>query len=192
MHLLHQLTVAAVLVTLTLSLQSTGLASFVVWARGYFAKNTSRLGRVRCARLVVRVTNAMLVLQLLEIALWAAFCRWKCFPSWDPALYFSATSYSTVGYGDLLLPGTWRFLGPIEGVTGALMCGLSASVLFAIMARLVRHEERFLRELPIQSKPKGSRRKTFTASREIEASPRRGARALATEGSRKTPQRQAP
>ena len=130
--------------TLTLSLQSTAMAGFVLWARAYFAKNPSRLGLIRCADLMVRVTHVMLTLQLFEVALWAAFYRWKCFPSWDTALYFSATSYSTVGYGDVLLPGTWRLLGPIEGLTGVLMSGLSASGLFAIVGLLVRHEARFL------------------------------------------------
>jgi len=148
MPFLREVPVAVVLVTLTLSLQSTAMAGFVLWVRAYFAKNTSRLGLMRCADVMVRVTHAMLTLQLLEVVLWAGFYRWKCFPSWDAALYFSATSYSTVGYGDVVLPSNWRLLGPIESVTGVLMCGLSASGLFALVARLVRHEERFLPPLP--------------------------------------------
>ena len=146
-----QVSVATLLVIFTLSLQSAGMAVFVVWVRAYFARNTARLGAVRCAQLMVRATIVMLALQLLEVALWAGFYRWKCLSSWDPALYFSATSYSTVGYGDVLLPGTWRLLGPIEGVTGVLMSGLSASGLFAIIGLLVRHEERFLPVLETQS-----------------------------------------
>jgi hypothetical protein len=31
----------------------------------------------------------------------------------------------------------WRTLGPVESVTGVLMCGLSASFLFAIVTKLV-------------------------------------------------------
>jgi voltage-gated potassium channel len=150
MPFLLQLSVAAALVTLTLSVQSIGMAGFIIWGQGFFARSTGRLGAARCAHLVVRVSGAMLILQLLEVVLWAGFYRWKCFPSWDPALYFSTTSYSTVGYGDLLLPSAWRLLGPIESITGVLMCGLSASVLFAIVTRLVRHEERFL---PAVSEP---------------------------------------
>jgi hypothetical protein len=140
------------------------MAGFVLWVRGYFAKNTSRLGLMRCADLMVRVTHVMLTLQLLEVALWAGFYRWKCFPSWDAALYFSATSYSTVGYGDLILPGNWRMLGPVEGVTGVLMCGLSVSGLFAIVTLLVRHEERFLPPLPPRSNPGDSRHEAFTSA----------------------------
>ena len=69
------------------------------------------------------------------------FFRWKCFATWESAFYFSAGSYSTVGCGDLLLPWTWRAVGPVEGLTGVLMCGVSASLMFAIVARLVERGE---------------------------------------------------
>jgi voltage-gated potassium channel len=68
------------------------------------------------------------------------FFRRYCFPSWESAFYFSTTTYSTVGYGDLVLPTSWRLLGPIEATTGVLMCGLSAAFLFAIVTRLIENE----------------------------------------------------
>ena len=37
-------------------------------------------------------------------------------------------------------------MGPVESVTGVLMCGLSASFLFAIVTRLVEHEDPELAE----------------------------------------------
>jgi len=87
--------------------------------------------------LMIRFTTAMVVLHILQILLWAGSYRWLCLPSWESAFYFSATSYSTVGYGDIVLPKVWRTLGPIESVIGVLMCGISVSALFAIATRLV-------------------------------------------------------
>jgi hypothetical protein len=156
------------------------MAGFVLCVRAYFAKNTSKLGLLRSADLMVRITHVMLTLQLLEVVLWAAFYRWKCFPSWDSALYFSATSYSTVGYGDVVLPSNWRLLGPIESVTGVLMCGLSASGLFAIVTHLVRHEEPFLPAVSLLPKRRDSRLKRFRAR--TEASARQDASFLSTAG----------
>jgi len=150
---ISQAIASGILVLLTLAIQSAGIAGFVLWARAFFAPHTSRLGLVCCARLMVQVTSVMFVLQLLEVALWAGFYRWKCFSAWGSALYFSMTSYSTVGYGDVLLPNAWRILGPIESVAGVLMCGLSTSVLFAIVVFLVRHEERFSPVKPFPSDP---------------------------------------
>jgi voltage-gated potassium channel len=65
---------------------------------------------------------------------------------WEPAFYFSAASYATVGYGDVVLPQMWRNLGPMESIIGVLMCGLSASFLSAIVSRLVDRETKLSRE----------------------------------------------
>jgi voltage-gated potassium channel len=70
--------------------------------------------------LVVRLTALIVCLHTLEI-LWALFYRLYCFSTWESAFYFSATSYSTVSDGDLLLPRAWRLAGPIERITGGLI-----------------------------------------------------------------------
>ncbi len=57
---------------------------------------------------------AFILLHGLVILLWASRYRWLCFPSWKSAFYFSASTYVTVGYGDVILPSNWRLLGPLE------------------------------------------------------------------------------
>ena len=101
-----------------------------------------RLGPWRSALLLVQFTGVIIALHGSQILLWAGFYRWEYFPSWESAFYFSTAIYSTVGTRDLLLPGMWRTLGPIEGITGVLMSGLSVSFLFAIVTRLVEREGR--------------------------------------------------
>jgi voltage-gated potassium channel len=144
MGLFRQVATAIVLITLTLSIQSGGMAVLILWARAFLTRSMHRFGLFHCAELMVRFTSVIVNLHILQILLWTVFYRWKCFPSFERALYFSAVSYSTVGYGDVILPATWRLLGPLESVTGVLMCGLSAGLLFALVTRLVGHEERFL------------------------------------------------
>src|SRR5260370_40845997 len=92
--------------------------------------------------LVVQLTAAVIVLHGVLILFWAACYRWLCLPSWESALYFSATSYATVGYGEVVLPSNWRMLGPLESIVGVLMCGISVSVLFATVAPLVTRQVR--------------------------------------------------
>src|ERR1700686_2318643 len=133
---------AIVLVTLTLSLQCAGVAAVIAWARPSFASSALSLGAIRSAVLMMRLMTAFIGLHVLEILLWTAFYRWLCFPAWESAFYFSAASYATVGYGDVVLPQMWRTLGPVESISGVLMCGLSASFLFAIVSRLVDREAR--------------------------------------------------
>jgi voltage-gated potassium channel len=139
---IRQTSAAVVLVTLTLSLQCAGMAAVIAWTRPRFALGILRLGAIRSAILVMRLMTVLIGLHLLEILFWAGFYRWLCFRSWESAFYFSAASYATVGYGDVVLPWTWRTLGPVESIIGVLMCGLSASFLFAVVSRLVDREAR--------------------------------------------------
>ena len=79
------------------------------------------------------------LLHVMEVGVWAWFYRLsRCFSDAESALYFSASTYTSVGYGDLLLPIRWRILGPIESLTGILMCGLSASAFFALISRIAK------------------------------------------------------
>jgi voltage-gated potassium channel len=133
--------VTIILVTLTIIFQSAGMAALIQWIKAQFPNGIHRLGVFRSFILVVRFTSLLVCLHMFEILLWASFYRWKCFSSWEEAFYFSAADYATVGAGDLVLKQMWRAMGPVESVTGVLMCGLSASFLFAIVTRLIELED---------------------------------------------------
>jgi voltage-gated potassium channel len=130
------------LVTITLWLQSAGVAILIAWVRRALQGDMQQIGALRSAALIVRLTAAVVVLQGMEILLWACFYRWRCLTSWDSAIYFSASSYSTLGCSDVSLPPNWRTLGPLESIIGVLMCGISGSLLFAIVTRLTSHNAR--------------------------------------------------
>ena len=86
--------------------------------------------------LLVRIAWFLIVIHLLEIAIWALFFQWQnCLPDAESSLYFSGVTYATLGYGDLLLPKEWRLFGPLEALTGTLMCGLSIAFFFAVLSK---------------------------------------------------------
>jgi len=87
--------------------------------------------------LLVRLVWALLLMHLVAVLIWAAFYRWTAgLPDMETALYFSGVAYTTIGFGDVLLDPHWRTLAPIEGLTGIVMCSLSAAFFFAVMSRL--------------------------------------------------------
>ena len=74
--------------------------------------------------------------------MWALFYRWQhCLPDAESAFYFSGVTYTTLGYGDVVLTREWRLLAPLEGLTGILMCGLSAGLFFATVAAIYSRPE---------------------------------------------------
>jgi hypothetical protein len=88
--------------------------------------------------LFISVTLWLLLMHLVEISVWGLFYYWQAIlPNAESALYFSGATYTTVGYGDLVLPRPWRLLAVTEAATGVLMFGLSTGLAFAILHRQV-------------------------------------------------------
>jgi hypothetical protein len=85
------------------------------------------------------------VAHLIEIALWAALLV-ICgeFTSFELAYYHSASNYTTLGSGGLIMTSSWKLLGPLEAADGALMFGISTAMIFAMAQRLMRAKFRDL------------------------------------------------
>jgi hypothetical protein len=89
------------------------------------------------------VTLVMAAAHMTQITLWAlALLVCGQLSDFEKAFYCSAQNYTTLSYGDVLLPGQWRLLGPLEAMNGLLFFGLSTAVLFAVMSRLIAHQLR--------------------------------------------------
>jgi len=97
-------------------------------------------------RMFVFVAAWIVLLHLAEIAVWAVFYLWRgAMPDLAAALYFSAVTYTTTGYGDLVLPEGWRLLGGVHALTGILMCGWSTGFFFAVVNRLYESSTEVMR-----------------------------------------------
>lgn len=87
-------------------------------------------------RLIISATLALLLIHLFEILSWAVLYVWgDVLPDFQTAFYFSATTYTTVGYGDVLLPPRFRLYASAEALTGIMLSGLSSGFLFAFLTR---------------------------------------------------------
>src|SRR5215217_6061215 len=127
--------IAAVLVAITVAIHAAGLAVVLSHLVKSHALPPTRAWPITL--LLVRVAWLLILIHGVEISVWAVFYVWEgCLPDAESAFYFSGTTYTTIGYGDLVLPKPWRILGPIQGVTGILMCGLSAGLFFATVTRI--------------------------------------------------------
>jgi hypothetical protein len=87
--------------------------------------------------LFILVAAWMVLLHLLEVSVWALFYLWKGgMTDLQTSLYFSAITYTTTGYGDLVLKEDWKIVSGVEALTGILMCGWSTGFFMAIVSRL--------------------------------------------------------
>jgi hypothetical protein len=133
--MLPELISAFVLVAVTVAVHAAGLALVIRRLREWGDLPADDLWPV-IGRLVY-LAWALMLIHFGEIAVWALFFwRQGCLPDAESAFYFSGVTYATVGYGDVVLTREWRMLGPVEGLTGSLMMGLSTAFFFAVLSRL--------------------------------------------------------
>jgi len=85
---------------------------------------------------LIRVAAWTVLLHITEIMIWAiVYAAGGAMKGFTTAAYFSAVTYTTTGYGDLVLPEEWRIVGGVEALTGILMCGLSTGMFFAVFSK---------------------------------------------------------
>jgi hypothetical protein len=86
------------------------------------------------AEIVVAVLFVLLV-HTIQVWIWAFAFHWLgALPDLEPALYFAMVTFTTVGYGDIVLSPEWRLLGGVAAANGFLSFGWST----AYMVELVR------------------------------------------------------
>ena len=124
---------SALLIALTVTIHVFGISLMLVGLRRQAPPSDGR----GIAWLLIRVAWMLIICHIAEIAIWALFYLLiGCLPDIESAVYFSGATYTTVGYGDLVLPVKWRVLAPVEGLAGIMMCGLSASLFFALNEKI--------------------------------------------------------
>ena len=101
--MLVMLLLASGLTFMTVVLHGAGTVSLVHPLFRYSADARNR-SRIFLAVLIAQVVVRLLLVHLVEVMVWAAVLFWgKMLPDFTSAAYFSMTSYTTVGYGDLVL-----------------------------------------------------------------------------------------
>jgi hypothetical protein len=133
--MIAKLLIALSLMALCVALHAVGTTAVLRWVGRRIDHVQTRFWR--STWMLVRMAGAIVCLHIVEIAVWASYyAASDAMPDLHSALYFSAVTYTTVGYGDVLLPDGWRLVGGVEALTGILMCGWSAAFFFAVVNRI--------------------------------------------------------
>ena len=85
------------------------------------------------------VACALATKHFVDIVLWALAFNWlnpSQFERVEDAIYFSAVTYTSLGYGDIVLDSRWRLLCGFEAINGLLLFGISTALLFILFQRL--------------------------------------------------------
>lgn len=146
-----QLSISVAMLTLTAVVHAAATViqaelSHSPWLEAWCAPHSRR-------RLLLIVAVALLTgfALLLEILLWGLLYRGLgLFTNLESSVYFSGITFTTVGYGDMTLPGCWRLLSVSEAVNGVLMAGWStAQLVYAVQKLMImrlQHEGHWMEQ----------------------------------------------
>ncbi|WP_417242371.1 ion channel [Celeribacter sp.] len=98
---------------------------------------------------VVLASAVITVLWMVTAGVWIwtlAFRGLGMFAHLEEALYFSLTAFTTLGFGDLLLPQEWRLLGGMAAVNGFLNFGMMTALLIEVLRHVRRNQIDALRQ----------------------------------------------
>lgn len=130
-----KLFIAFSLMALCVAIHAMGLTAAFRWMHVRLKRGTQ--GFWQATWMLIRIAGWTVLVHLLQIAVWAFHYSWDgALPDIASAFYFSSVTYTTTGYGDLVLPEEWRLVGGVEALTGILMCGLSTGLFFAVFMKI--------------------------------------------------------
>jgi hypothetical protein len=138
---------SAVMVGSTVLIHFTGLVLLLWLLRHRGHRLRPHESALRQGAAIVIVVLGLVGIHTIEIWLYAAvYLAVGALPDFEAALYFSTTSFTTIGYGDVVLAPSWRLFGAIEGANGLLLFGWSTAFLISLTRQLRALEHDWLEQ----------------------------------------------
>ncbi len=138
--IIPQLIIGSILISITVVIHAVCLDFLIRWIEK--SKNTARLilkTQWKMPLIVIAVLGVFLA-HIIEIWVWAIFYLLINVPEitdFEEALYFSTSSFTTVGFGDLFLAKeNWRLVSSFQAANGFILFGWSTAFIFEIIKKL--------------------------------------------------------
>jgi Ion channel len=135
--MLANLALATFMVTLTVVIHFAGLLALmrILERRG----RGLRAHESVAAQFIVLIVVVLGIVAIHSIEIWAyaaAFIAVGAVSDFEAALYFSTVSFTSLGYGDIVLDTKWRIFGAIEAANGLILFGWTTAFLMSLMGKL--------------------------------------------------------
>ena len=134
--MLIQLSAAAGLIAATVAIQALFMSAGLYTLRSVEKHRPMIMLRRPTIATVIWVLFLMIPI-ILDVTLWAIFYyAQNALPSFEESLYFSTVTFTTVGYGDIVLGTEWRQLATFEAMNGWIIFGWATALIIAVVERL--------------------------------------------------------
>ena len=138
-----QLIFAALLITTTVVIHAVVQERLIELLEWVSPKLGTIFGTMWKIPVTVIAVMGILFALIIEMWLWALFlyATNEGLHSVETALYFSASTFTTLGFGDIVLTPQWRLLASFEATNGLLLFGWSTAFLFEVISNIYRNDK---------------------------------------------------
>jgi len=129
--------IAVLLITINIFIHA---AAMMLIMRLLVQNFTVKLDRILWSWPVFPVCLAMLLMflaSICEVMVWAiAYLTVHAVQGFEKAVYFSMVTFTSLGYGDIVLSERWRLLASFEAACGIIMFGWTTALVIAVVQRV--------------------------------------------------------
>lgn len=143
MQLIANLGLAGLMVAATVLIHLWGLLVLIRLVSGGGAHLRVHESKWKAALIVLIAVFGVFGVHTVEIWLYAAlYMALGEMPGFEQSLYFSTTTFASLGLGDVVLSPRWRILSAIEGANGVILFAWSTAFLMTLTGqlRLLEHD----------------------------------------------------
>lgn len=102
----------------------------------YFSRPLGQMAISRIFR-ISSIVLLMFIVTVLEVMLWAfVYLGLNALETFERAIYFSMVTYTTLGYGDIVLDQNYHLLSSFEAANGIIMFGWTTAIVVASVQKL--------------------------------------------------------
>jgi hypothetical protein len=141
----HNLILAVMMVGYCVTVHFFGLTLLMRLLHAQGAVLKPQKSPMRQGLVILIVVHGLILMHTVEI--WSyALVYWSigALHDFETALYFSTVTFTTIGYGDIVLDDNWRLFGAIEAAAGLILFGWSTAFLISVTSRLRIFEHTWL------------------------------------------------
>lgn len=142
--LITQLVIGCLMIGITVIIHAVALDKLVLLLEKIGPKAFHLFKQAWKSPLMVLTVLIIFLTHVLQIWIWAILFYYlepDILPDFESALYFSTSSFTTVGFGDVFLDQEWRLLSSFEAANGFILFGWSTAFIFEIISKLYKGEK---------------------------------------------------
>ena len=132
-----QILIGSVLITATVLIEAALIGCAVIALQRYGRWLVAGNRVVKLSGTLAAITLWLLVALSIAVWLWAVtFLVLGLFETLEASLYFAVVSFTTLGFGDVILEQEWRLLSGFVAANGFILFSLSTAFIIEAMRRL--------------------------------------------------------